>query len=96
MADQELVHADHRGPAAVVTLDSPHNRNALSSALVEQLHATLAEVVADERTRVVVQAIGEGRVDGAGHGFHVADESGRSRHGGSIASCAPGSEGPGT
>jgi methylglutaconyl-CoA hydratase len=54
VADQELVHADHRGPAAVVTLDSPHNRNALSSALVEQLHATLAEVVADERTRVVV------------------------------------------
>lgn len=54
MADQELVHVDHRGPAAVVTLDSPHNRNALSSALVEQLHATLAQVTADERTRVVV------------------------------------------
>lgn len=54
MADQELVHAHHRGPAAVVTLDSPHNRNALSGALIEQLHAALVQVTADERTRVVV------------------------------------------
>ncbi|MAY96518.1 MULTISPECIES: enoyl-CoA hydratase-related protein [Nocardioides] len=54
MADQELVHVHHRGPVAEVTLDSPHNRNALSRALVEQLHAALALVTADDRTRVVV------------------------------------------
>jgi methylglutaconyl-CoA hydratase len=54
VADQDLVHVDHRGPAAVVTLDSPHNRNALSRGLIEQLHAALLQVTADERTRVVV------------------------------------------
>lgn len=54
MAEPELVHVDHRGQAAVVTLDSPHNRNALSSSLLEQLHAALAGVTADDRARVVV------------------------------------------
>ena len=42
------------GPVARLTLNSPHNRNALSSALVGQLHAALVQVTADERTRVVV------------------------------------------
>lgn len=54
MADEELVRVRHHGPVAEVTLDSPHNRNALSRALVEQLHAALARVTVDERTRVVV------------------------------------------
>jgi len=54
VADKELVHVRHRGPVAEVTLDSPHNRNALSRDLVEQLHAALALVIADDRTRVVV------------------------------------------
>lgn len=41
------------GAVGTITLDSPHNRNALSAALVEQLQAALAAAAADE-TRVVV------------------------------------------
>jgi enoyl-CoA hydratase len=39
---------------ATMTLDSPANRNALSSALVAQLHAGLREAAADPGVRVVV------------------------------------------
>jgi methylglutaconyl-CoA hydratase len=39
---------------ATLTLDSPHNRNALSSALVAQLGAALAGAVADDAVRVIV------------------------------------------
>ena len=42
------------GHAARLTLDSPHNRNALSSRLVEQLHQGLRDAVADPAVRVVV------------------------------------------
>lgn len=41
-------------PYARLTLDSPHNRNALSSQLVEQLHQGLRDAVADPAVRVVV------------------------------------------
>lgn len=34
----ELVHYEADGAVARLTLDSPHNRNALSTALVTQLH----------------------------------------------------------
>ena len=54
MADQGLVTVERRGPSAVLTLDSPHNRNALSRALVEQLHAALSGAMDDDRIRVVV------------------------------------------
>jgi methylglutaconyl-CoA hydratase len=54
VADQPLVGVVRRGPAAVVTLDSPHNRNALSRVLVEQLHAALRTVLDDDGVRVVV------------------------------------------
>jgi methylglutaconyl-CoA hydratase len=37
-----------------LTLDSPHNRNALSTALMTQLLAALAEAVTDETVRAVV------------------------------------------
>jgi methylglutaconyl-CoA hydratase len=50
----ELVHyavADH---VAALTLDSPHNRNALSSRLVQQLHDGLARAEHDDDVRVVV------------------------------------------
>ncbi len=40
--------------AAHLTLDSPHNRNALSTALVEQLHQGLRDATADPAARVVV------------------------------------------
>ena len=54
MTDTPLVRSERRGPAAVVTLDSPSNRNALSRALVEQLHTALATATDDSDVRVVV------------------------------------------
>ncbi|MCA0144149.1 enoyl-CoA hydratase-related protein [Blastococcus sp. LR1] len=51
---EALVRAERRGPAAVLTLDSPANRNALSAALLEQLHAALREAMDDPATRAVV------------------------------------------
>ncbi|XAU42048.1 enoyl-CoA hydratase family protein [Dietzia kunjamensis] len=52
--DQTLVHYEVRGGAARVTLDSQHNRNAISTALVEQLHAALDRAAGDDAARVVV------------------------------------------
>ncbi|SPM41061.1 Enoyl-CoA hydratase/carnithine racemase [Mycobacterium numidiamassiliense] len=46
--------ADTKGPVARLTLNSPHNRNALSTALVTQLHQGLREAAADPAVRVVV------------------------------------------
>lgn len=46
---------EHTGDgSARLTLDSPHNRNALSSKLVAQLHAGLRDAAADPNVRVVV------------------------------------------
>ncbi len=42
------------GHVARLTLDSPHNRNALSSTLVNQLHQGLRDAAADPAVRVVV------------------------------------------
>ncbi len=42
------------GPAARLTLNSPHNRNALSAGLVRQLHDGLQRAAADPATRAVV------------------------------------------
>jgi methylglutaconyl-CoA hydratase len=50
----ELVHSERRGPVCTLTLDSPHNRNALSAALLDQLADLLAEATADATVRVVV------------------------------------------
>lgn len=41
-------------PAARLTLDSPHNRNALSASLVEQLYDGLRRAAADPAVRAVV------------------------------------------
>ncbi|OYV24207.1 MAG: enoyl-CoA hydratase [Mycobacterium sp. 20-66-4] len=46
--------ADTKGPVARLTLNSPHNRNALSTALVTQLHQGLRDAAADPAVRVVV------------------------------------------
>lgn len=46
--------ADTAGPFARLTLNSPHNRNALSTALVEQLHQGLRDAAADTAVRAVV------------------------------------------
>lgn len=50
----EVVHVERRGPLATVTLDSPENRNALSSALLGQLADALGAVRSDPQARVVV------------------------------------------
>ena len=50
----ELVHYSTEGAVARLTLDSPHNRNALSSALVRQLHEGLRRAAGDDRIRAVV------------------------------------------
>lgn len=49
-----LVEYAVAGPAARLTLNSPHNRNALSTALVGQLHQGLRDAAADSAVRVVV------------------------------------------
>jgi methylglutaconyl-CoA hydratase len=54
MAAAELVHYELAGGVATVTLDSPSNRNALSSALLGQLLDALQRAGADEAARVVV------------------------------------------
>ena len=50
----ELVHLDVAGPLATITLDSPHNKNALSRQLVTELAAHLASTEADPAVRVVL------------------------------------------
>lgn len=50
----ELVRYAVDGSVARLTLDSPHNRNALSTALVEQLHEGLRAAAADPAVRTVV------------------------------------------
>ena len=46
--------ADGSGAFARLTLNSPHNRNALSTALVQQLHQGLRDAAADPKVRAVV------------------------------------------
>jgi len=50
----ELVHYSVEAGVARLTLDSPHNRNALSSVLVTQLHDGLANAASDPTVRCVV------------------------------------------
>ena len=50
----ELVHYAAEAGIARITLDSPHNRNALSSLLVGQLHQGFTRASADPRVRCVV------------------------------------------
>ncbi len=54
MPDTPLVHLDRNAGTATITLDSPHNRNALSRALLEQLHEALQTATGDPSVRVVV------------------------------------------
>ncbi len=50
----DLIHAEVWAGVATVTLDSPDNRNALSTALIEQLLAALAGAGADASVRAIV------------------------------------------
>ncbi len=52
--DTPFVHYEVSDGFAVLTLDSPHNRNALSSRLVRELLAGLERAAGDERARGVV------------------------------------------
>jgi methylglutaconyl-CoA hydratase len=49
-----LVHSEVRRGVATLTLDSPTNRNALSSALIEQLVIALDEAERNDGVRVIV------------------------------------------
>ena len=50
----ELVHYELVDGVATITLDSPHNRNALSRSLLAQLFEALDHSEADEDARVVL------------------------------------------
>ena len=50
----ELVHIAQEGHVLSLTLDSPRNRNALSTALLDQLAEGLRQAAADQTVRVVV------------------------------------------
>ena len=50
----ELVHLDVADQVATITLDSPHNRNALSRQLVTELFERLETAEADDAVKVVV------------------------------------------
>ncbi|SFC14180.1 methylglutaconyl-CoA hydratase [Nocardioides terrae] len=52
--DAELVHYAVADDVATITLDSPHNRNALSRQLVRELFAQLQRAAADEQAKVVL------------------------------------------
>ncbi len=54
MPDAPLVRHDLDRGIAVLTLDSPHNRNALSGRLVAELHEALASAGKDPGTRAVL------------------------------------------
>jgi methylglutaconyl-CoA hydratase len=49
----ELIRSEVRAGVATITLDSPSNRNALSTALIEQLLAAFADAIADPAVRVI-------------------------------------------
>ncbi|SDY13820.1 methylglutaconyl-CoA hydratase [Amycolatopsis xylanica] len=53
MAD-ELVHYEVASGIATITLDSPHNRNALSAQLRRELSESLAKAREDDAVRVIV------------------------------------------
>jgi enoyl-CoA hydratase len=53
-AAAELVHYTVDRAVARITLDSPHNRNALSTGLVSQLSTRLGQAGADDAVRAVV------------------------------------------
>lgn len=56
MSAEALVHRSTERGIAVLTLDSPHNRNALSAALVTQLDAALRDAGEEPGVRAVLLA----------------------------------------
>jgi methylglutaconyl-CoA hydratase len=60
-AQAQLVRTEFVDGALTITLDSPHNANALSTTLLSQLHAALETATADVAVRVVILT-GAGKV----------------------------------
>ena len=50
----ELVHFEVRNGVGTITLDSPHNRNALSRQLTEELAGHMEAAIADPEVRAIV------------------------------------------
>ncbi|MDP3894611.1 enoyl-CoA hydratase-related protein [Nocardioides sp.] len=71
----ELVHLVIDGPIATITLDSEHNRNALSKQLVTELFGHLRSAEADDAVRVVLVR-SAGRVFCSGADLSEATEGG--------------------
>lgn len=71
----ELVHYEVDGPLATITLDSPHNRNALSRQLVTELMGHLAAADADAAVLVVLLRA-EGKVFCSGADLSEASSGG--------------------
>ena len=74
----ELVHLETEGPVATITLDSPHNRNALSRQLVTELVDHVATAGADDAVRVVLIR-SSGRVFCSGADLSEASTEGMER-----------------
>lgn len=71
----ELVHYTVEGPIATITLDSPHNRNALSKRLMTELVEHLRAAEGDDAVRVVLVRAA-GRVFCSGADLSEATEGG--------------------
>lgn len=65
LSEPILLQADQDG-ARILTLNRPQSRNALSDALIEELHNALKKAAADESVRVIIIAA-NGPVFCAGH-----------------------------
>ena len=66
MLDQKTLLVDLELPWAIVTLNRPERRNALSVELMRELTATLQELAQDARVRVIILRA-NGQVFSAGH-----------------------------
>ncbi|MFN8192900.1 MAG: enoyl-CoA hydratase-related protein [Nocardioidaceae bacterium] len=75
MTTSQLVRYDVADQVATLTLDSPHNRNALSRQLVTELFAHLEAAAADDGVKVVVIGA-EGRVFCSGADLSEASSGG--------------------
>src|SRR3954468_12917067 len=71
----ELVHYTRSEAVATITLDSPHNRNALSRQLVTELFEGVERAAADDGVRVVL-ITAEGRVFCSGADLSEASTGG--------------------
>jgi enoyl-CoA hydratase/methylglutaconyl-CoA hydratase len=71
----ELVHYSVADAVATITLDSPHNRNALSRQLVGELFERLGRAAADDQVKVVLIRA-EGRVFCSGADLSEASDGG--------------------